>query len=174
MRQAGANPVAHHAGTRRVSRPARAASVLAAAALGIGCQSAAAQATSQGDLRARYQVVGDGIPVPLTATSGDAQRGRRIVVDRQVGLCTLCHSGPFADVRQQGDLSTHLGGAGARWSAAQLRLRLVDPQRLNPDSIMPAYFRNHDLRRVGPAFAGRPILEAQQIEDVVAFLVTLQ
>jgi sulfur-oxidizing protein SoxX len=148
--------------------------LFAAAAFGVGSHVAAAQTFADGDLRARYQLVGDGIPVPLTATPGDAQRGRRVVVDRQVGLCTLCHSGPFAEVRQQGDLSTHLGGAGARWSAAQLRLRLVDPQRLNPDSIMPAYHRNHDLRQVAPAFAGRPVLEAQQIEDVVAFLVTLQ
>jgi L-cysteine S-thiosulfotransferase len=159
---------------RRATSPARAVALLAAAAFGAGSDVATAQTFADGDLRARYQVVGDGIPVPLTVTPGDAQRGRRIVVDRQVGLCTLCHSGPFAEVRQQGDLSTHLGGAGSRWSTAQLRLRLVDPQRLNPDSIMPAYFRNHGLRQVGSAFAGRPVLEAQQIEDVVAFLVTLQ
>jgi sulfur-oxidizing protein SoxX len=122
-------------------------------------------------------VVGDGLPRPLTDEPGDPQRGRAIVVDRQVGLCLLCHQGPFNATpleRQQGDLATDLRGAGLRWSAAQLRLRLVDPKRLDPDSVMPAYFRSDGLRRVGVGWQGRTVLDAQQIEDVVAFLQTLR
>ena len=120
-----------------------------------------------------YQVVGDGIPQPLSATPGDAVRGRAIVASRQTGLCLLCHSAPIAEERFQGNLATDLAGAGSRWSEAQLRLRLVDARRLNPASMMPAYYRVEGLQRVGEAWQGRPILSAQQIEDVVAYLRTL-
>ena len=135
---------------------------------------ATATAPASDDLRSRYRAVDGGISQPLSDQAGNADRGRRIVTDRQVGLCTMCHSGPFSEVRFQGNISTNLAGAGERWTAAQLRLRLVDPQRLNPDSIMPGYFRNHGLQQVGKAWQGQPILTAQQIEDVVAFLVTLK
>ena len=121
-----------------------------------------------------YQVVGDGIPTPLTATPGDAARGRAIVASRQTGLCLLCHGAPIAEERFQGNLATDLAGAGARWSEAQLRLRLVDPRRLNPASIMPAYHRSDGLQRVGEAWLGRTLLSAQQVEDVVAYLRTLR
>ena len=122
-------------------------------------------------------VVGDGIPEPLTTTPGDAARGRAIVVNRQVGLCLLCHRGPFdaaSEERQQGNLATDLAGAGARWSEAQLRLRIVDSRRVIPETVMPAYHRVDGLERVGAAWQGRTILDAQQVEDVVAFLRTLQ
>lgn len=122
-------------------------------------------------------IVGDGIPAPLTATPGDPARGRAIVVDRQAGLCLLCHRGPFAATpaeRQQGTLASNLTGAGSRWSEAQLRMRLVDPKRVDPASVMPAFHRTEGLQRVGAAWQGRPILDAQQVEDVVAFLRTLK
>ena len=121
-----------------------------------------------------YAVVGDAIPLSLTGAAGDPARGRAIVVDRQVGLCLLCHSGPFPDATFQGNLAPDLAGAGSRSSAAQLRLRLVDAGRLSPGTIMPPYYRVEGLERVAPAFAGKPILDAQQIEDVVAFLATLR
>lgn len=119
-------------------------------------------------------VVGDGIPQPLTATPGDAARGRAIVASRQTGLCLLCHSAPIAEERFQGNLATDLAGAGSRWNEAQLRLRLVDARRLNPASMMPAYYRVDGLQRVGEAWQGRSILSAQQVEDVVAWLRTLR
>ena len=119
-------------------------------------------------------VVGDGIPQPLSAMPGDAARGRAIVVSRQTGLCLLCHSAPIAEERFQGNLATDLAGAGARWSEAQLRLRLVDARRLNPESIMPAYYRVEGLQRVGEAWQGRTVLSAQQIDDVLAWLRTLR
>jgi sulfur-oxidizing protein SoxX len=119
-------------------------------------------------------VVGDAIPEPLTAVPGDAARGRAIVASRQAGLCLLCHTGPFPEERFQGNLAPDLAGAGVRWSAGQLRLRIVDSRRLNPESLMPAYHRVDGLVRVGPAWAGKPVLDAQQVEDVVAFLVTLR
>lgn len=123
---------------------------------------------------AAFTVVGDGIPEPLTTTPGDPARGRTIVVTRQQGLCLLCHSGPFPEERFQGTVATSLDGAGARWTPPQLRLRIVDSRRLNPDTVMPAFHRSDGHQRVGPAWQGKPILDAQQVEDVVAFLVTLQ
>lgn len=121
-----------------------------------------------------YTIVGDAIPAALTDQGGDADRGRAIVANRQVGLCLLCHSGPFPQERFQGNLAPPLEGAGSRWSTGQLRLRIVDAGRLNPDTIMPPYYRTTGLDRVATAFAGKPILSAQQIEDVVAFLATLK
>jgi L-cysteine S-thiosulfotransferase len=119
-------------------------------------------------------IVGDGIAEPLTATPGDATRGRAIVADRQRGLCLLCHQAPIAEERFQGNLATDLAGSGSRWSAAQLRLRIVDAKRLNPQSLMPAFHRTDGLQRVGTPFAGKPVLDAQQVEDVVAYLQTLK
>jgi sulfur-oxidizing protein SoxX len=121
-----------------------------------------------------YTVVGDGIARSLTGKPGDAARGRAIIGNRTVGLCLLCHNGPFPEERFQGNLAPDLSGAGARWSEAQLRLRVVDAGRLNPDTIMPPYYRADGLHRVGRSFAGKPILTAEQIEDVVAYLATLK
>ncbi|MBL8311072.1 MAG: sulfur oxidation c-type cytochrome SoxX [Burkholderiales bacterium] len=117
---------------------------------------------------------GDGIAEPLTTTAASAERGRALVANRQQSLCVLCHQVPLPEVRFQGDISTNLAGAGARWSAAQMRLRLVNPRALNPDSIMPAYFTTAPRSRVGVAWRDKPILDAQQIEDVIAWLQTLR
>jgi sulfur-oxidizing protein SoxX len=120
-----------------------------------------------------YEVVGDAIPRSLTGVPGDADRGRAIAGDRQAGLCLLCHRGPFPG-EQQGTLAPDLAGAGTRWSEGQLRLRLVDARRLDPATIMPSYYRVDGLQRVGAAWQGKPVLEAQQIEDVVAWLRSLR
>jgi L-cysteine S-thiosulfotransferase len=121
-----------------------------------------------------YTVVGDAIPNSLTGAPGDPERGRTIVVNRQVGLCLLCHTGPYPEERFQGTLAPDLKGTGSRWSQGQLRLRIVDAGRLNPDTIMPPYYRLEGLARVAPAFQGKPLLTAEQIEDVVAHLATLR
>jgi L-cysteine S-thiosulfotransferase len=121
-----------------------------------------------------FTVTGDAIPDPLTGSRGDPVRGRTIVTQRQTGLCLLCHSGPFPEERFQGTIAPDLGGAGSRWSEGQLRLRLVDSARINPATIMPSYYRIDGLVRVAPTWGGKPVLTAEQIEDVVAFLVTLK
>jgi len=124
------------------------------------------------DLRP-YVVEGDAILQPLTGGTGDPARGRAIVANRQVGLCLLCHAGPFPEERFQGTLAPDLSGAGSRWSEGQLRLRVVDAARIDPATIMPPYHRVDGLARVAAAFAGKPILSAAQVEDVVAYLTTL-
>src|SRR5436305_2671263 len=120
-----------------------------------------------------FAVVGDTIPASLTGAPGDAARGRALVLNR-VSTCILCHSGPFPEEKFQGDLAPNLAGSGSRWTPGQLRLRLVDASRLNPATIMPSYYRIDGLTRVGPAWRGKPILSAEQIEDIVAYLVTLR
>ena len=130
-------------------------------------------AVAQEDSRP-YTIVGDAIPASLTGAAGDPVRGRAVVIGRRLGACLLCHAGPFAEEKFQGTLAPDLSGAGSRWSEGQLRLRLVDPTRLNPDTIMPAYYRVEGLTRVGLAWRGKPILTAEEIEDVIAFLVTLR
>ena len=120
-----------------------------------------------------YAVVGDAVPDSLTGTKGDAARGRALIVER-TSTCILCHNGPFPEQKFQGDLAPGLAGAGSRWSEGQLRLRLVDGSSLNAATIMPSYYRADGLTRVGPAWRGKPILSAEQIEDIVAYLVTLR
>jgi L-cysteine S-thiosulfotransferase len=121
-----------------------------------------------------YTIVGDAIPASLTGSKGDPARGRAIVTNRSVGLCLLCHSGPFPDERFQGNMAPDLNRAGVRWSEGELRLRLVDARRLNPATIMPPYYVVDGMSRVVPSLRGKPILSAEQIEDVVAFLATLR
>ncbi len=111
---------------------------------------------------------------PLTATPGDPEAGRRIVADRALSACLLCHAGPFPAPHLQGGIGPTLEGVGTRLTPGEIRLRLVDPRRVNPDTVMPAYFVTEGLHRVGPAWAGKPILTVRQIEDVVAFLTTLR
>jgi L-cysteine S-thiosulfotransferase len=148
-----------------LARSMRHIAVMAAAFVLAGAASAQAPAP--------YKIVGDGIPDSLTGTSGDATRGRVLVLDRTT-TCILCHSGPFPETRFQGDLAPDLAGTGNRWPVSQLRLRLVDAAHFNPDTIMPSYFRTEGFVRVGRNWTGKPILSAAQIEDIVAFLATLR
>ena len=109
-----------------------------------------------------------------TAGVGNADRGRAIVANRQVGLCLLCHTGPLPEERFQGNLAPSLAGAGSRWTEDQLRVRIMDARQLNPESIMPSYAKTDGLNRVSKNLQGQPLLNVQQIEDVVAYLITLK
>ena len=121
-----------------------------------------------------YVVEGDAITRSLTGRPGDAENGRRLVMDRHRSLCVLCHAAPLPDPHLHGTLAPTLAGAGSRLNEGQIRLRIADMKRLVPDSIMPAYYRTDGLARVAASFRDRPILTAEEIEDVVAFLVTLK
>ena len=137
-------------------------------AVGTGGLTAAAQATP-----VSYAVQGDTIPKSLTGKPGDPVNGRALVVRRET-TCLLCHAGPFPDQRFQGNLSPDLTGTGSRWTEGELRLRMVDATRLNAATIMPSFYRVDGLNRVAHNLRGKPILSAQEIEDVVSFLMTLK
>jgi sulfur-oxidizing protein SoxX len=130
-------------------------------------------AQEQGSL-VGYRIIHGAIPAPLTDQPGEAERGRRIVLDRDGGDCVICHAMPLPQRQFHGSIGPALDGVGARYSAGELRLRLVDPKALNSDTIMPAYHRVEGLQRVHERYRGKPILTAQQIEDVVAYLLTLR
>jgi sulfur-oxidizing protein SoxX len=120
-----------------------------------------------------YRVEGDAIREPLVPGAGDAERGRGVLLGRD-GNCLLCHAVPETGARFMGNLAAPLSGVGARLTAGQLRLRIVDSSRLNPGTIMPSYYRVQGLNRVAEPWRGKPVLTAQQIEDTVAYLLTLR
>ncbi len=139
----------------------------AAFALG-GCAAAAAPQPLSA-----FEVTGDAIAVPLVAVPGDPARGRVVMAGRDAN-CLLCHAVPETGERFMGNVGPPLSGVGARLSAAQLRLRIVDQSRFNRDTVMPSYYRVSGLHRVADAYRGKPVLTAQQVEDVVAYLQTLR
>jgi L-cysteine S-thiosulfotransferase len=116
----------------------------------------------------------DAVDSPLTTQPGDAARGRQIVEDRQLGDCLLCHSSPFPAPHLQGTIGPSLSGVGSRLTAGQIRLRLMDARKLNPDTVMPPYYVANGLNRVAHQWQSKTALSAQQIEDVVAYLATLR
>jgi sulfur-oxidizing protein SoxX len=142
----------------------------------LACGSAFA-ADPQAPLRRSYVVEGDAIAASLTGRPGDASKGAQLMQQRQKSLCVLCHAGPFPDPHLQGTIAPDLTDVGVRLSAAQLRLRIVDMKRLNPQSIMPTYYAvptDSADARVGAQWRGKSILDAAEIEDLVAYLQTLR
>ena len=119
-----------------------------------------------------YRVVGDGIPEALA--TGDPARGKALVTARDPANCVLCHAVPDPAIPFAGNVGPSLAGVGARLSAPQLRLRVVDNLRVNPHTIMPSYYRLADLNGVAALYQGKTILTAPQVEDVVAYLATLR
>jgi len=134
--------------------------------------SAAAGRAIAEDSQVHFEVVGDAIPRPLAPEPGDPARGRSIVANRDQGGCTLCHEVPGET--RFGDIAPTLAGVGAKLSVPQLRLRVADSTRVSPHTPMPAYYRTEGLAQVAQAYRGKPVLSAQQVEDVVAWLATLK
>ena len=142
----------------------------AIAALAIGCVSAAMSAQRT----LAFEIVGDGIPAPLSADGGDAARGRALVLARDNANCVLCHAVPDPAIRFAGDVGPSLAGVGRRLSVAQLRLRVADNLEVNPATVMPSYYKVDGLAQVAAPYAGKPILSARDVDDIVAWLATLQ
>jgi sulfur-oxidizing protein SoxX len=131
-------------------------------------------ATSVPDAVRPYRVDGDAIRERLApAAPGDAARGKAVVVNRDSN-CLLCHAVPDSGVRFMGNIGRSLKGVGAKLNEGQLRLRIVDSTRLNPETMMPSYYRTDGLNRVAEPWRGKPVLTAQQVEDTVAYLLTLR
>ena len=148
--------------------------VRACSAITLSALTLAVAPACAGNALESYTIVGDAMPAALAGAKGDPQRGRAIVATRSIGLCVMCHPAPLPEAPLQGNIGPDLKGTGGRWSEGQLRLRVVDASRLNPQTIMPPYYRVDDLVDVSRNFRDKPILNAQQIEDVVAYLVTLR
>jgi L-cysteine S-thiosulfotransferase len=113
----------------------------------------------------------DRLDTPL-APAGDAARGREVFVSREGAHCVLCHAVPDAPVA--GNVGPSLAGVGSRLTASQIRLRIADITRVNPDAAMPTFHRTEGLTRVAPQYSGKPALTGQRVEDLVAYLGTLR
>jgi sulfur-oxidizing protein SoxX len=156
---------------RAPAGPSAAMALVALAATALYCAPAVAADVPGLPL---LRIVADGIADPLAGATGDAARGRALIVARESANCVLCHALPDAAVRFAGNVGPSLAGIGARLTAAQLRLRVADNQSLNPETVMPSYYRVSGLDRVAEPYAGRPVLTAADVEDVVAYLATLR
>ncbi len=103
---------------------------------------------------------------------GNADRGKALFATRDEARCILCHAAP--GIEGGGNVGPALSGVGSRLTAEQIRLRIADITRVNPEAVMPTFHRSEGMVRVAPQFAGKPVLGAAQVEDLVAWLATLQ
>lgn len=140
---------------------------------GLGVTAASLAQGSGAQIPVKYEIVDFGIPKPLTADPGDPERGWTVVQDASNATCLICHTMPMPWQPDHGNLAPDLAGVGSRYTAAELRLRLVDPKSLNPDTIMPSYYRIEGLNRVQVKYQGQTVYSPQDVEDVIAFLLTL-
>lgn len=141
-------------------------------AAGIGAASAQSPAPA---VLANYEIHNGAIAQPLTGKPGDPKKGREVAAGRTLGNCLACHVvSALANEPFHGNVAPSLDGVAGRLSEGEIRLRLVDPTKVNPDSMMPPFYRIDGLNRVIMRFQGKPILTAEQIEDVIAFLETLK
>jgi L-cysteine S-thiosulfotransferase len=117
-----------------------------------------------------------GLAAAQAAAPADLQRGIAVVIDARKGNCVICHSMPIDGMPAEafGNLGPALAGVGSRLTPDAIRRRIVDPRAASPDTIMPAYAVSTGLYRVQRAYVDRPILTAQEIEDVVAYLSSLK
>jgi len=148
---------------------------VAVAGLGLTMTAAPAPALAGDDGPVSYEVVdGYHIPEPLTETPGDPEMGRKWAINRKLGNCLSCHQMPIPEEQFHGETGPALYGVGDVYTEGELRIRLVDPKILNPSSMMPAFYKTEGLHRVRKGFENETILSAQQVEDIVAYLMTLK
>ncbi len=157
-------------GTLRHLRPLSMA--LAAIAVNLGLVLGAG---AQAEELVKFEIVGgDRIDLSLTGQVGDPANGRKIAINRKLGNCLACHVLPIPEQPFHGEVGPDLSGVGGNLSEGEIRLRIVNPKVVNPDTIMPAFYRNDGFERVLKKFQGKTMLSAQQVEDVVAYMMTLK
>ena len=100
-------------------------------------------------------------------------RGKAVFIDRERGHCLLCHQVKQINESFQGNIGPDLSNIGARLGSDELYKRIADPTEQNPNTVMPAYFRTRGLTQVAQAYLDRPVLNANEMDDLVAFLLTL-
>lgn len=146
----------------------------AAFVLGLAAPASAEMARVQETNLKPYTIVDGTIPKPLTSEPGDPVRGKKIFVHRKKGNCLACHSAPIPEEQFHGEVGPDLRGVASRLTEAEMRMRLVDARWLNPYTSMPSFYKTDGLTQVKKSFRGKPILTAQEIEDVIAYLKTLK
>ena len=146
--------------------------VTTAFALLLGISGVSAETVKPADVK----IVDGAITQPLTNEPGDAAKGRKWFMGRKLGNCLACHvNKDLADQPYHGEVGPPLDGVAGRWSPAELRAIVVNSKAaLSPETIMPGFYRDSGMNRVAEKFAGKTILSAQQVEDVVAYLMTLK
>jgi len=118
--------------------------------------------------------VNDGLAKSLTGKAGDPKKGYATAIHRKKGNCLACHTFPAKGQADHGNIGPDLRGVASRYSEAELRLRIVDPKVVNEDTIMPSFYKTAGLHRVQKKWAGKTMLSAQEVEDIVAYLLTLK
>ena len=115
------------------------------------------------------------IDTALTAAMGDPASGRKVFINRKLGNCLACHvNDDTNDQSFHGEVGPELNDVADRWSEAELRGIVVNSKMTFEDSIMPSFYRLENGARTLEKFAGKTILSAQQVEDVIAYLMTLK
>ena len=104
---------------------------------------------------------------------GNIERGKKIFISRKVN-CLSCHEAPIIEEKFQGNFGPSLSGVGSRYNKEELRLRVIDSKSINPNSIMPSYFKKIKFDRTPAELLNKTILSAQEVEDLVEYLYSLK
>ena len=149
---------------------------LVAAAMGVAVSAAFSLSAMAGTPKLiNYKIVGESsIPKSLTGKPGNAKKGRKLAVHRKKGNCLACHKMPIPEQQFHGEIGPDLAGVGSRYSAGELRLLIVNPKVVNEDTIMPAFYKNTGFNAVLKKFKGKTVISAQDVEDIIAYLLTLK
>ena len=122
----------------------------------------------------KYVINDDAISKSLTGKLGNAESGRKLAINRKKGNCLACHKMPIYEQQFHGNVGPRLHGVGNRLTEGQIRLQIVNSKILNEGTIMPAFYVNTGFNRVLKKFKGKSLLSASEIEDLVAYTVSLK
>ena len=133
-----------------------------------------ANAIAAEEMMMKYMVKDGAIAKSLTGKPGDPAKGRKVAINRKQGNCLACHVMPIPEQPFHGNAGPDLNGVASRLTEGEIRLRIVNPKVVNPDTFMPAFYRKDGLQRVMKKFKGKTLLSAKQVEDLVAYTMTLK
>ena len=115
------------------------------------------------------------VTASLTGVPGDPANGRKVFMNRKQGNCLACHvNSEMSEQTFHGEVGPVLDGVADRWTQAEIRGMIINSKKVFEGTIMPAFYRDSGFTRTLKKFQGKTILKAQQVEDVVAYLLTLK